>query len=114
MLSIMGYDTTDLEYPQTSAVDPKETPDNCVLVQNYPNPSSPTTSIKYYLPGKAKITLEVLDTNGRIVETLIDEVQGKGEHTINYDGSGLSSGTYFYRLRTSTGFTQTKKMLLIK
>jgi hypothetical protein len=114
MLSIMGYDTTDLEYPEISGIDLKENPDGYVLVQNYPNPSSPTTTIKYYLPGEVKITLDVLDTTGRIVETLIDNVESKGEHTITYDGSGLSSGTYFYRLKTSTGFTQSKKMLLIK
>jgi hypothetical protein len=114
MLSIMGYDTTDLEYPEISGIDLKENPDGYVLVQNYPNPSSPTTTIKYYLPGEVKITLDVLDTAGRIVETLIDNVESKGEHTITYDGSGLSSGTYFYRLKTSTGFTQSKKMLLIK
>jgi len=114
MLSIMGYDTTDLEYPEISGIDLNEDPDGYVLVQNYPNPSSPTTKIKYYLPGEVKITLEVLDITGRIVDTLIDNVESKGEHTINYDGSGLSSGTYFCRLKTSTGFTQTKKMLLVK
>jgi hypothetical protein len=114
MLSIMGYDTTDLEYPEISGIDLKENPDGYVLVQNYPNPSSPTTTIKYYLPQKDKVTLEVLDTTGRIIETLIDDTENEGEHTITYDGSGLSSGTYFYRLKTSTGFTQSKKMLLIK
>ncbi len=114
MLSIMGYDTTDLEYPEVSAVDSKKAPGSNVLVQNYPNPFSPSTTIKYYLPQKVKVTLEVLDISGRIVETLIDKVESKGEHTINYDGSGLSSGIYYYRLRTSTGFTQSKKMLLVK
>jgi len=96
MLSIMGYDTTNLEYPQTSAVDLKELPDGYVLAQNYPNPFSSKTSIKYYLPQKVKVTLEVLDITGRIVETLIDKVESKGEHTINYDGSGLSNGIYIY------------------
>ena len=114
MLSIMDYDTTDLEYPEISGIDLNEDPDGYVLVQNYPNPSSPTTTIKYYLPQKDKVTLEVLDTTGRIIETLIDDTENEGEHTITYDGSGLSSGTYFYRLKTSTGFNQSKKMLLIK
>ncbi len=114
MLSIMGYDTTDLEYPQTSGINSKETPDSYKLEQNDPNPFSSTTSIKYYLPQKATVTLEVLDVSGRTIETLIDNVESIGEHTITYDGSGLSSGTYLYRLRTQAGFTQSKKMLLVK
>jgi hypothetical protein len=114
MLSIMGYDTTDIEYPQTSGIDSEEVPDGYVLLQNHPNPFSSTTSIKYYLPQKVKVTLEVLDVSGRTIETLIDNVESIGEHTITYDGSKLSSGTYLYRLRTSTGFTQSKKMLLVK
>lgn len=114
MLSIMGYDTTDLQYPEVSAVDSKEAPDGNILGQNYPNPFSSTTSIKYYLPQKVKVTLEVLDVTGRTVETLINNVESIGEHTITYDGSDLSGGIYLYRLRTSTGFTQSKKMLLVK
>jgi len=114
MLSIMGYDTTNLEYPQTSGINSEEVPDSYVLVQNHPNPFSSTTSIKYYLPQKATVTLEILDVSGRTIETLINNVESIGEHTITYDGSGLSSGTYLYRLRTSTGFKQSKKMLLVK
>jgi hypothetical protein len=114
MLSIMGYDTTDLKYPETAGIELKEVPDAYVSVQNYPNLFSPTTTIKYYLPQKAKVTLEVLDITGRTVETLINNVESKGEHTITYDGSGLSSGTYLYRLTTSAGFSETKKMLLVK
>jgi len=82
MLSIMGYDTTNLQYPETSGIDSKEIPDGYMLGQNYPNPLSPTTSIKYYLPQKARVTLEVLDVTGRTVETLIDDVKSIGEHTI--------------------------------
>jgi hypothetical protein len=114
MLSIMGYDTTDLQYPETGGIDSKERPDGYLLVQNYPNPFGTTASIKYYLPQKDRVTLKILDVTGRTVETLINDVESKGEHTITYDGSGLSSGIYLYRLSTSTGFTQSKKMLLIK
>jgi hypothetical protein len=114
MLSIMGYDTTNLQYPEVGAVDLKEVPEGYILGQNFPNPFSTTTSIKYYLPQKARVTLEVLDVTGRTVETLIDNAECIGEHTITYDGSGLSSGIYLYRLGTSIGFTQSKKMLLLK
>ena len=114
MLSIMGYDTTDLQYPETSGIDPGEVSDGSVLVQNYPNPCSPITTIKYYLPQKATVTLEILDVTGRTIETLVNNVEDMGEHTVTYDGSKLSSGTYLYRLTTSTGFTESKKMLLVK
>jgi lysophospholipase L1-like esterase len=84
------------------------------LEQNYPNPFNPITSIKYYLPRKSKVTLEVLDITGSIIETIINNVEGTGEHTVTFNGSGLSSGIYFYRIRASTGFMQSKKMVLIK
>jgi hypothetical protein len=116
MLSIMGYDTTNLQYPEvTLGVENSiEMPGGYVLEENYPNPFNPTTSIKYYLPQKSKVILEVLDIKGRLVEILINNVESIGEHTVNFNASGLSSGLYFYRLRTSTGFKQSKKMLLIK
>jgi len=114
MLSIMGYDTTNLEYPDVSGIDSEEVPKDYGLIQNYPNPFSLTTSIKYYLPKKSSVILEVLDITGRTIETLVNNVESKGEHNVTYDGSALSSGIYLYRLATSTGFEKTKKMLLVK
>jgi len=114
MLSIMGYDTTNLQYPDISGVDLKELPDGYEIGQNSPNPFSLSTTIKYHLPRKARVTLEVFDITGRTVETFYNNLESKGEHTITFDGSGLTSGIYLYRLRTSTGFTKSKKMLLIK
>lgn len=114
MLSTMGYDTTNLQYPETSGIDPKDMPDGYMLEQNFPNPFNPTTIIRYYLPQKAKVILEVLDVTGRTVEKLVDNIESIGEHTVTYNGSSLSSGTYLYRLKTSTGYEQTKKMLLVK
>ena len=84
------------------------------MEQNYPNPFNPTTSINYFIPEKSKVTLDILDITGRSVATLINNVENMGEHTITFDGSGLSSGIYFYRIVTSTGFMQSKKMVLIK
>jgi hypothetical protein len=116
MLLTMGYDTKDLQYPEvTLGIENSiEIPGDYILEENYPNPFNPTTSIKYYLPQKDKVTLEVLDITGRIVKMIVNNIESVGEHTITFDGSGLSSGIYFYRLRTSAGFMQSKKMLLIK
>jgi hypothetical protein len=114
MLSIMGYDTTDLQYPQTSGIDSEDQTYGYMLGQNSPNPFNPTTSIRYYLPQKAKVILEILDVTGRTIEKLVDNIESSGKHTVTFDGSGLTSGTYLYRLTTSTGFTESKKMLLVK
>jgi lysophospholipase L1-like esterase len=93
---------------------PTEIPGGYGMEQNYPNPFNPTTSINYFIPEKSKVSLEILDITGRSVATLINNVENMGEHTITFDGSGLSSGIYFYRILTSTGFMQSKKMVLIK
>jgi hypothetical protein len=114
MLSTMGYDTTDLQYPETSGIDPEDQTSGYMLEQNSPNPFNPTTSIRYYLPQKAKVILEILDVTGRTIEKLVDNIESSGKHTVTFDGSGLTSGTYLYRLTTSTGYEQTRKMLLVK
>jgi hypothetical protein len=98
----------------TGVINSREAPDGYTLEQNYPNPFNPMTSIKYYLPQKGKVTLEVFDITGSKVRTIIDTVESVGEHAITFDGSDLSSGIYFYRLKTSTGFMQSKKMVLVK
>jgi hypothetical protein len=58
-------------------------------------------------------TLKIYDILGREVATLVNKELSAGRHTYEFDGSGLSSGIYFYRLQTGE-FTQTRKMLLIK
>lgn len=88
-------------------------PTNFVLNQNYPNPFNPSTNISYQIPRSGEILLEVFATNGQKVATLVDGVQVAGSHTVRFDASGLSSGIYLYRI-SSSGFTTTKKMLLIK
>ena len=84
------------------------------LLQNYPNPFNPTTTINYQLAENSKVKLIVYDIVGREVKTLVNEVQGTGMHSINFDASNLPSGLYFYKLATSSGFINTRKMLLVK
>ncbi len=88
------------------------------LFQNYPNPFNPTTIIKYSVPNVAadfsqRITLKVYDVLGKEIVTLINAKQKPGNYTIIFNASKLSSGIYFYHLKTSRG-SLTKKMQLLK
>ncbi len=90
------------------------------LEQNYPNPFNPTTKIKFTIPqveaGRVQslqATLKVYDVLGSEVTTLINKEMSSGNYEIEFDGSHLTSGMYFYELRAGN-FSSTKKMLMIK
>jgi hypothetical protein len=83
------------------------------LLQNFPNPFNPSTLIQYQLPGAGQVRLTVYDILGREVATLIDAVQQPGRHEARFEGAGLASGVYLYRLQTA-GFVQQRKMILQK
>ncbi|MEX0648395.1 MAG: T9SS type A sorting domain-containing protein [Balneolaceae bacterium] len=88
-------------------------PEEDVLVQNYPNPFYPDTRIDFTLNEQKRVILDVHDALGRKVQTLVDETRNPGYYSIDFDGSGLASGVYYYRIRTNEK-TTTKKMVLIK
>jgi len=87
------------------------------LSQNYPNPFNPTTKIKYSIPVGANcnspLRLKVYDVLGNEVATLVNEEKPAGEYEVEFNGSALSSGVYFYQL-TSGEFISTKKFILVK
>lgn len=83
------------------------------LSQNYPNPFNPATNIEFSVPHSSFVRLTVYDMLGRAVETLVDKEMKPGVYRADWDASAYSSGVYFYRLE-SEGFTETKKMMLIK
>jgi photosystem II stability/assembly factor-like uncharacterized protein len=84
-----------------------------VLAQNYPNPFNPTTTINYQLSTNSHVTLKVFDVLGREVATLVNETKEPGRYEVEFNAEHLASGIYLYRL-TGAGFTQTKKMILIR
>ncbi len=89
------------------------TPTEFSLNQNYPNPFNPVTVINYQLPKYSIVKLSVYDILGREVEVLVNEYQAAGSYDVKFDGTKLTSGVYFYTLKTEK-FTDTKRMLLIK
>lgn len=88
-------------------------PEGFQLSQNYPNPFNPVTEIRFQVPERARVTLRVYDLVGNEVSTLVDDEKSAGSYTVVYNGSGLASGVYFYRLQAGA-FVQTKRMHLIK
>jgi hypothetical protein len=96
--------TVEIEY---------EIPEAFELYQNYPNPFNPTTTFRYALPKDGRVVLEVYNLLGQRVRTLVDEEHRAGTYEIVFDGSDLSSGTYFYRIHTPD-HTAIKKFILLK
>ncbi len=109
----IGYatsDTTPIGIDDNISTD---LPRSFVLSQNYPNPFNPSTRISYSIPTSGIITLKIYDILGREIQTLVSDIQKSGTYSINFDGSGLSSGIYFYRLQVGSDLIKTRKMLLI-
>jgi hypothetical protein len=106
--------------PQIAGMEP-DGPSDFSLDQNYPNPFNPITAIEYSLPVDARVTLNVYNTLGQMVATLVDdEIQSAGYNQAMFDATKLSSGAYFYRIN-AVGledqpkiFRQVKKMMLVK
>ena len=87
--------------------------DNYDLYQNYPNPFNPVTRISYSIPKQGLVSLKIYDILGREVKELVNEIKSQGSYSVDFNASGLPSGVYLYRIK-SEGFTETKRMLLIK
>lgn len=88
------------------------------LYQNYPNPFNPVTNIEYNLPKNEHVQLEIFNVNGEKVITLVNAIQQSGNYNIqwngiNSDGNMVSSGLYFYRLKTND-YVKTNKMILMR
>lgn len=103
----------DFNNPTNIVTKTEEYPLQYYLSQNHPNPFNPTTTIEYSLPSYEHVKIEVYDLLGREIITLVDEDKLAGSYKVEFDGSGLTSGIYFYKLQAGR-YTEAKKLLLIK
>ncbi len=99
------YKTIEVQFP--------DIPVTYKLYQNYPNPFNPLTHIKYQVKNRTHVQIDVLNLKGQIIKNLVNHIQNKGIYEINFDGSQLSSGVYFCRLKCGD-FISVKKMMLVR
>jgi subtilisin-like proprotein convertase family protein len=99
----------------TTGIEPisNNTPVEFKLSQNYPNPFNPLTKISYAIPVKGFVTMKVYDIMGKEVASLVNEVKDAGNYSVDFNGTNLSSGVYFYKL-VSGKSSDVKKMMIVK
>ncbi|GEM_PF-2284796 len=128
LASVSSSGSVQIQNPSVTrlilGVEGAEIPATFALMQNFPNPFNPSTSIRYALPVDARVTVKVFDLLGREVVTLVDDVQAAGAQTLTWNGlnstgSQVSSGIYMYRMEArpngqGVSFQSTMKMLLLK
>lgn len=106
--------------PTSIDVRASKLPTQFELMQNFPNPFNPTTTIEFSLPQSSFVTLKVYNLLGKEVATVLKAHKPVGQHTVSFDASGLASGLYYYTLTagpaTGSGkaFKQSRKMLLLR
>jgi predicted acyltransferase (DUF342 family) len=98
--------------PQNNSGKPL-TPDQIALEQNYPNPFNPTTTIRYQLPEKNHVSLQIFDILGNLISTLVNQEQEPGYYSVVWNAAHFASGVYFYRFMSGS-FVSTKKLILVK
>lgn len=107
-------DTTSLEVDVTTTdIKSNNVPEEFALQGNYPNPFNPTTQISYDVAEATRVKLEVYNSAGKRISTLVNSRKAAGSYTENFDAANLPSGIYIYRLQAGD-FIKTRKMTLIK
>ena len=118
----IGFYNTNFSYVPVGVNEKPQTqlPTKYSLSQNYPNPFNPSTTISYAIPvvetlraTSQQVTLKIYDILGREVATLINQKQRAGNYEVQFDATNLTSGVYFYQLKSGS-FIESKKMVLLK
>jgi hypothetical protein len=84
-----------------------------ILNQNYPNPFNPSTRISFSIPNSDHVKLEIFNTLGEKVKTLVNEFKFAGNYTYDFNAANFASGVYYYKLTTNS-FSEIKKMMMLK
>lgn len=113
------YDIVTIKYSQTITNMPAQNihTENFKLKQNYPNPFNPSTILEYMIPELGFVSIKVYDILGNEIVTLVNEKKDPGSYLIEFDGSSLPSGTYFYELKIESvkgTYSDVKRMVLLK
>jgi len=97
----------------TTVEEDTQSPKEFYISQNYPNPFNPITNIRFRTANFGFVSLKVYDVLGNEIRTLVNEEKPAGEYVVTFNGSGLASGVYVYRLKTN-GKIISKKMILLQ
>jgi len=108
-----GFDVVLIKYNEKFQVRDLINTGTGTMLSNYPNPFNPVTQIQYTIPKDDFVKLNIYDISGRLVKNLFEGNKPAGNYQINFDGSNLSSGVYFYTLQTSSEII-TNKLILNK
>ena len=105
-------------YSSVTGIEPEEyngkIPQEFYLRQNFPNPFNPITNIRFEVPNSTPVTINIYNAVGQLVTTLINgQSFAPGTYSVTWDASNVSSGVYFYQLKTDS-YQQTMKMILLK
>lgn len=116
-MSVLSATAFNLDYiilPALTSINQNnhQAPLKLQLFDNYPNPFNPSTIISFNLPSVSFVSLKIYDVVGREISTLVSNKLIKGNYSYTWNAEGLSSGIYYYQIKTDN-FTETKKMILI-
>jgi hypothetical protein len=117
-IDIRNLDNNKKEIVVTEEVEAPFVPKAAALMQNFPNPFNPSTTLAFDVAQAGNVTIQVYDVSGRLVVTLLNAHKEIGRHRVEWNGKNASgslvpSGIYFYRMRAA-GFEVTKKMILVR
>jgi hypothetical protein len=102
-----------ISFGEPTGINDNEVPFSYSLRQNYPNPFNPTTTIEFSVARDSYVDIKVFNALGREVASPVKDNYPAGNYKVNFSGSNLPSGAYFYRIQAGE-FTETRKMILLK
>jgi hypothetical protein len=115
------FDGSKLSNPVVAlgSLNVESTPTEFALLQNFPNPFNPETTIKYNVAEGGNVALRIYNVVGQVVRTLVAEQQSAGRYTVRWNGNddrgvSVSSGIYFYQITAGSEFQDVKKLMLLK